>query len=130
MELLPVGIELNVDGKPRHLLFSIKAIYEIEEFYNEPVINVLRGMLGADGKSYNYLWHTLTILLNNDVELHNIEHPDDKWEKLSDEYVGLKILTLSNIGAVAAKVIEAFNAGMPKRQEDDDTDPTTSRRTS
>lgn len=124
-ELRPKGIEINIDDKPRRLLFTLNAIDELQEEYELPIPEIIAKVFDTDAgklEAYKHLKKIITILLNNDVEIHNEENPGDKWEFVTERYVGNR-LTIDNIGIISEAMLIAFTRSFPKKHEDDDDDP-------
>lgn len=124
-ELRPKGIEINIDDKPRRLLFTLNAIDELQEEYELPIPEIIAKVFDTDAgklEAYKHLKKIITTLINNDVEIHNEENPGDKWEFVTERYVGNR-LTIDNIGIISEAMLIAFTRSFPKKHEDDDDDP-------
>jgi hypothetical protein len=124
-ELAPIGVPINIDGKERHLLFTVNVIDDIQEHYNLPIAEAVIKTMSKDKESFSHLRYILMVLINEDVEIHNDES-DEKWKPVTEKYVGRKI-TIDNAGIVAAAMFTAFTRSLPKSDEDDD-DPMISER--
>ncbi|MDF2820185.1 MAG: hypothetical protein K0R15_626 [Clostridiales bacterium] len=119
--LKPKGIEINLDNKPRKLLFTLNVIDDLQEHYNLAINEVLMKMFGETEeekkKSYNILKYIMMVLINEDVDIHNDEN-SDKWEKVSERYVG-RILAKCNTGFVVTMVLEAFSSSLMETEEEE-----------
>ncbi len=116
--LKPIGIEINIDDKPRKLLFTINVVDELQEHFDLPIGEILESVFSkTDTKnSYKNFRKIITSLVNEDAEIHNDTAPD-KWEPVTEKYVG-RCLTLQNSGAVMAAMLQAFTLHLPKNDED------------
>jgi hypothetical protein len=123
--LKPVGEVLEFDGKERHLLFNVNVIDQLQEDYDNDIVSIINEIFELEDKekkkkAYAMLAHMLTVVLNEDVRLHNKYNPDDRWEDLSEEYIRTEILSNSTSKLISALMLLSFNGTMPKS---DDTSP-------
>lgn len=123
--LKPIGEELEFDGKVRHLLFNINVIDEIQEHYDMYIVDTINSIFDNTNKenqkkSYNTLAYILTVLLNEDVRLHNKKNPKDTWDKVTEEYLKEEVLTAETSARLSILMLNAFNGNLPKSEEDDD----------
>lgn len=121
--LKPQGEEFIFDNKKRRLLFNINTINEIQEHFDMYIVDVLNALVNpenADRDWYNKLAYILTVLLNEDIRLHNEDCPNDKWEEISIEFVKSRVITNKNSGLIAISIIKAFSADIPESEEEDD----------
>lgn len=112
-DLRPKGVEIELGGQKRNLLFTINAIDEIQERCNMPLIDVMQyAAKAADGKmdheTLDYFRAVVTALVN-----------DADGERHSEKEIG-RFLTLDNYRPVAWKVLEAYGLSMPDPDEDDE----------
>lgn len=119
--LKPQGIEINIDELPRHILFDLNVIDEIQEHYDEPIHDIITKIFGETKderkQSYKLLRYVLTALINEDVALHN-ELSGEQWETVSELYIG-SIINSGNIGMVSDILYRAYTAQFPKASEDE-----------
>ena len=123
-ELKPTGIEIDIDEKPRKLLFTINAIDELQEEYDLPITEIIAKVFATgegSKEAYKHLVKIITVLINNDAEIHN-DQSDDKWQPVTERYIGNR-LTIDNVGTVSAAMLRAFTRHLPKADEEDDDDP-------
>lgn len=123
--LKPVGEKFEFDDKVRHLLFNVNVIDEIQEHYDEYIVDVLNSMLDSKSKEnqrncYKKIAYILSVLLKEDIRLHNKNHPEDQWEEITEEYIKEEILTNNNSGIIAMAIIKAFSGTMPQDEDEDD----------
>jgi hypothetical protein len=122
--LKPVGIEIDIDGKDRHLLFNVNVIDELQEHFDMYIGDILNALLDNQDKEkqkafYDSIVYILAVLLNEDVRMHNKNNPSDPWEKITDEYLKEEILTNSTSAAIALEILKSFNGSLPKNEDDD-----------
>jgi hypothetical protein len=122
-DLRPKGIEINIDGKQRSLLFTINVIDELQERYDLAIYEVIQKLFSEEEKdkkeSYKVLKCITTVLINEDVAIHNDES-EEKWEEVTEKYIGRK-LTIENMGYVAILILKAYQNSLTTSEED--TDP-------
>jgi len=117
--LMPVGEEIQFDDKLRHLLFNTNVIDEIQECYDDGIVDILNSMLGSkekEGKKnqYDKLSYILLVLLNEDVRLHNKNNQNDKWEVLTEEFIRSELVTNTTSLELTMLVLTAFSGSVPK----------------
>ena len=120
--LMPVGEEIQFDDKLRHLLFNTNVIDEIQECYDDGIVDILNSMLGSkekEGKKnqYDKLSYILLVLLNEDVRLHNKNKENDKWEVLTEEFVRSELVTNTTSLELTMLVLTAFSGSVPKSKD-------------
>lgn len=112
-DLRPNGVEIEIGGQKRKLLFTINAIDEIQEKCNMPLYDAVKNVArAADGKTdHDTLQNfrsVITILLN-----------DGEEEALTEKAVG-EMIDIGNYSRVAWLVLEAYGISMPDPDEADD----------
>lgn len=116
------GAYINIDGKERKLTFTINVIDELQEHYDMAIGKVIETMFGAEEdesrKSYSMIRKVLTVLINEDVEMHNDDN-EDKWELVDEKYVGRRV-SQENILEVGMTILKAWSASLPPKEEDDE----------
>lgn len=124
-DLNPKGIKINFDNKERHLLYTLNVIDQIQNHYDMAINEVMNLLYGTEPdsrkKSYSMLRYIITVLVNEDVTIHNESSPDDKWESVSENYIGRHV-TLHNVGEVSLAVIKAYTSTIPDTDEDEEGD--------
>lgn len=112
-DLRPKGVEVELGGQKRNLLFTINAIDEIQERCNAPLIDVMQYVAkAADGKMDHETLDNFRAIV---AALVNSE----KEEYYSEEEVG-RFLTLANYKPTAWKMLEAYGISLPDPDEDDE----------
>jgi hypothetical protein len=122
--LKPVGTEIDIDGKERHLLFNINVIDELQEHFDMYIGDILNSLLERQDKEkqkafYDTVVCILTVLLNEDVRLHNKHNPSDPWENITEEYLKEEVLTNSTSATITLEILKSFNGSLPKNEDDD-----------
>jgi hypothetical protein len=122
--LKPVGIEIDIDGKDRHLLFNVNVIDELQEHFDLYIGDILNALLDSQDKEkqkafYDSIAFILAVLLNEDVRIHNKNNPNDPWEKITEEYLKEEVLTNSTSATITLEILKSFNGTLPKSEEDD-----------
>lgn len=117
-ELAPMGVEINFDGVDRRFLFNVNVIDELQEKFDLPIADIIKGAVGRNQKNHSVLVAVVVALVNEDVEIHNDESAD-KWNPVDEKYVRRRI-TIDNMFKVISAIIEAFSRSLPKRTDDDD----------
>ena len=123
--LRPVGEEIQIDDKVRHLLFNINVIDEIQEHYDEYIVDVINSLFNNKDKkkqkqSYSTMVYILLTLLNEDVRLHNKRNPQDMWEELTEEFLKEEVVTNETSMTISLLILKAFNGTLPKSEGDSD----------
>lgn len=114
-DLRPMGVETELGGQKRNLLFTINAIDEIQEKCNMPLMDTMKYVAkAADGKMDHETLENFRIMVTALVNSESGEH-------YSEEDVG-RWITIENYRQVAWKVLEAYGISLPDPDEDDDSD--------
>ena len=117
--LKPIGEEIEFDEKARHLLFNVNVIDEIQDHFDMHIIDALNLMFSADKNEYDTIAYILTVLLNEDVRLHNKNFPTEQWENITEEFIKEEVLTNGTGKIISILIVKAFNGDLPKSEEDD-----------
>lgn len=121
--LKPVGEELELEGRVYHLLFNLNVIDEIQEQYDMPIVDILNSIFDKEDKkkqkeSYNTLAYMITVLLNEDIRIHNKKNEKDQWPEVTIEYIREEVLTNSTSGQLSLLILKAFNGTLPKSEDE------------
>lgn len=111
-DLRPKGIEMEIGGQKRYLLFTINAIDEIQEKCNAPLLDAMEYVANAasgetDHDTLQNFRTIVTVLLN-----------DEGDGNLTEKEVG-RMLTINNLASIAVNVLRAYGVSIP---EPDDSD--------
>jgi len=129
-DLRPNSTKITLGGTEYGLNFSIKAIDEIQDHYDMPILNIGK-IMSDERKQFKNTAHILSILINEDIDCLNED--GGKRHHVDENFTGRHIIPKTYRAAVE-KIYEAFNASAPDgerdladtAQEGDDNDPTKS----
>ena len=114
-DLRPQGVEIELGGQKRNLLFTLNVIDDIQERCNMPLIDTMKSVVDViDNNATNH--EAITVFKGVVAALLN---RDKKEEKLEAEEVG-ELIHLENYKDVAWKVLEAYGVSIPDPDEDDE----------
>jgi hypothetical protein len=113
-DLRPRGIEVELSGQKRELLFTINKIDEIQSEMSLPIFDAMEAVVGAaDGdlskETLDGFKKILSILLTNEEET------------ITEDEVG-EMVEIRNIRTVAWLVLNAFGISNPEQDEDEEDD--------
>ncbi len=107
--LKPEAVKINFDGVDREFLFTLNVIDELQETFDMPIDEIMRGVFSTspDGikKSHKLLRGVVTALCNDDAERRGLD-------KVTVEYIG-GVISLANLGQIAAIALRAFTGSLP-----------------
>lgn len=112
-DLRPKGVEIEIGGQKRTLLFTINAIDEIQEKCNMPLLDAMKYVAqAADGETDHDTVQNfraiITVLLN-----------DENSGSLTEKEVG-RMIDIGNYSSVAWTVLNAYGISNPDPDEEDD----------
>ena len=121
--LMPIGEEIDFDGRTRKLLFNVNVIDEIQEHYDAPIVDVINSIFSKEDKeirkkSYDTISYIFNVLLNEDARLHNKKFPKDEWEDLTEEFLKEEVITNSTSLQITLAILASFNGSIPQEEED------------
>lgn len=110
-DLRPRGVEVELGGQKRRLLFTINAIDEIQEKCNLPLYDAVKyAAQAADGmmdhETIAVMKIIVTVLMN-----------DENDGSMTEEEAG-RLLDLGNYTKVAWAILGAYGISMPEPDED------------
>ena len=115
-DLRQQGVEIELGGQKRNLLFTLNAIDDIQERCNMPLIDAVRKVgevidnNAQDHDAITVFRAVVTSLLNG-----------SDGEPVTDSEVG-RMIHVGNYKLVAWKVLEAYGISIPDPDEDDEDD--------
>lgn len=115
-DLNPKGVEMQVDGETRRLLFTFNAVDKIESDMDSPLYEVLQGL--SRPESLRPLLRYLVLVLLNDEAKRVKRFEGRELPEYTEEDLGW-ILTLDNRDEWVDKVLDAYLLSMPKADDDD-----------
>lgn len=121
MNAIPVAtakketVEFQLGKRTYKLALTLNAINELQKMY---------GSLDAvfeKSQQINSLLEIFKILVNEAVDNHNDDFPNDKWEYVDERFIGRKI-DITNIRNLKGILFEVFGVSLPeKKTEEDET---------
>lgn len=119
----PEGVQVEIGGEAHSLLFTLRAVCEIEEHYDTPIGEVIRRL--TDEKTvYATLTYLLTVLVNDDLYSH-----DRSAAPYTEDEIG-GCISIHESAALGRAVMTAYVGASPKQDEDGSPNQTRSRRKS
>lgn len=113
-DLKPKGIPINLGDEEHHLLFTLNAIDDIQERFNEPVGDAVDQLTDKE-MSVEALRGLVTVLINDDIRRKNHKNHTTKPE-LTEEEVGWMI-NMGNLFEVNMAVLQAYAGSLPEPDE-------------
>lgn len=109
-------VELKLGNRTYKLALTLNAISELQKIYGD-----LNAVL-VKSQSINSLLEIFKILVNEAVDNHNDDCPDDKWDYVDERYIGRK-LNVFNISNLKGILFAVFGVSLPekKTEETDET---------
>lgn len=116
---------LTVGGRVYNIVLTLSVIDELQAKYNglDKVIKNVNDF----NLMVSELAEIATIFINDDIERHNEDYPNDKREPITSSWLKRRIV-LNKVGLDDGKILavelsrvilNAFNQGMPTPDEDD-----------
>lgn len=115
--LKPTGVPITLDGVERHILFTLNAIDEIQERFDESLEEVMKKLLEKE-EAGDTLRVLLMTLINDEVERLNYKDGECKLETVDEKQIGW-MLTNQNILEATIAVMRAYGYDLPEPEEDD-----------
>ena len=116
----PEGVELTLSGRTYELVFSLAAVDDICDALDCKINDIADKLRDSEAKDFRKNCMTiLEILVNDAVDRHNEDLPDDKWDYVS----GLR-RRMTNVGFATAfdALIEAYIKGFISKAGEKDED--------
>lgn len=106
---------LTLKGKTYELSLTLNLIEAFQERYGD--------MTAVFEKSQNMgeLKWILCAALNEAAEIHNDDHPEDIWPKLTEAQVG-RMINRNNMAEMNAALMEMFQLSVPQSESDEEDD--------
>lgn len=122
MKAIPVSnakkesVDLKLGDRTYALSLTLNAIIELQKEYEDI------SLVMEKAQDLNQLLIIFRILVNEAVDNHNDDFPDDQWKHVDEKYIGRKI-DLSNISALKGIIPAVFGVSLPasKEEETDET---------
>lgn len=115
-DLRPKSTKITLGGEEYGLLFSIKAVDEIQDHFDMPILD-LATVLSEPRKMYKNAAHILAVLINANIDCLN---DDGEKRPYTDEAYITKHFTTGEFRNATKKIFQAFIASAPEPGEDSD----------
>lgn len=102
-------VELNLGNRTYKIALTLNAISELQKIYGD-----LNAVL-VKSQSIESLLEIFKILVNEAVDNHNDDSPDDKWDYVEERYIGRK-LNVFNIKNLRGMLLAVFGASLPEKK--------------
>lgn len=117
---------LSVGGKTFNIVLTLSVIDELQSKY-ERLDTAIQNVADFN-VMIKELAEIATVFINDDIECHNEDNPNDKWDKITPEWLKRRIalnstsLDENKVLAVdlAKTIMRAFNLSMPESEEEID----------
>lgn len=109
-------VELKLGNRTYELSLTLNAIIELQNEYGD-LTSVME-----KSRDLNQLLIIFRILVNDAVDNHNDDFPEDKWSHVDERYIGRKI-NLTNMASLKGIIPAVFGVSLPetKNEESDET---------
>ncbi|MBQ3603950.1 MAG: hypothetical protein IJA02_08930 [Clostridia bacterium] len=97
---------ITIGDKTYDISFTLNVIDEIQGKYGG-----LNNLADVVEKTSELKW-LIALLVNEAIEEHNEDYPDDIWEKVTESYIGRRIDSF-NLNTVTKSIFAALGASMP-----------------
>lgn len=112
-DLQPKGPKIELGGEEREMLFTLRAVDEIQDHFDAPVSEVI-GMLADEEKIYKAVPFLAAVLVS--------EGSHGEKPVTEDDMKGW--ITVPMLAYVSAKIMRAYGIAVPEPDEDDDPNAT------
>ena len=116
---------LTIGGRTHNIVLTLSVIDELQDKYDD--LNTVLESLDDFKKMTKELAEIATVFINDDVECHNEDYPNDKLEKVTSQWVCRRIALNDNktddgkilASELALVVMKAFKMSMPEVEDSD-----------
>ena len=98
---------VSIGGRAYEIALTLNVIDRLQDKYGS-ISEAFAATAKPDG-----FCTVLMELINDNLELHNEEHPEDLWKPLTKAYIGRNV-TAHNLREINDAILAAFDASMPK----------------
>ena len=98
---------VSIGGRAYEIALTLNVIDRLQDKYGS-ISEAFAATAKPDG-----FCTVLMELINDNLELHNEEHPEDLWKPLTKAYIGRNV-TAHNLREINHAILAAFDASMPK----------------
>ena len=109
-------VELKLGNRTYELSLTLNAIIELQNIFGDLT------SVTEKSRDLNQLLIIFRILVNDAVDNHNDDFPEDKWSHVDERYIGRK-LNLTNLASLKGIIPAVFGVSLPetKNEESDET---------
>jgi hypothetical protein len=118
-DLRPQPTKVTLGGKEYSLLFSMKAVVEIQDHFDSPITDLI-DLLSDERNMYKNVTHVLTVLINANIARLNDNEDGEKRPYIDEDYI-YRHLTTGVFKDVRNTIFLAFADTAP--ESDSDADP-------
>lgn len=119
-DLNPRGVQVEVCGEQRSLLFTLNAIDAVQSELDMPVLEALDIMLNDRAKQPKFVKTMLKILLDSEADRVKLQTGQD-LRRFSEEEIGM-LIGMDNVLDIIVVIFKAYGISMPESSEEE-TDP-------
>jgi hypothetical protein len=103
------GVPITLD-RERNLIFNMNVLEKCVEKYSkmDNILNAFNNLSAAK--------HIGTLMLNEDAEIWNEEHPNDQKPLITEKQLGRMLDSINKINEFQQKVRQAMLSGLPQNQ--------------
>lgn len=101
---------ITIGGKKYEIALTLNVIDRLQDEYGS-ISKAFAATATPDG-----FCTVLMELINDNMDLHNEENPEDKWEPLTKAYISRNV-TARNLNEINDAILAAFDASMPEADE-------------
>lgn len=115
-DLKPTGTLINVDGVERRVLFTISAVYKLQEKMEKPISEIVNECLRKSDDVAEIMKWTMDILevLSND----EAERTCEKEKEVESGHFE-KFITAKNVYPVLSLILVEYGIDLPEPEDDD-----------
>lgn len=109
--LRPIGVPIELEGVERHLLFTLNAIDELQEYYKEDLSRIIDKLTDKE-EAVAVLRQLLVVLLNDEAE-REAAFNGNELKRYTIKEIGW-LVTLDNQEQILLAVLGAYGLSLPE----------------
>lgn len=110
-DLRPIGVPIELEGVERHLLFTLNAIDELQEYYKEDLSRIIDKLTDKE-EAVAVLRQLLAVLLNDEAE-REAAFNGNELKRYTIKEIGW-LVTLDNQEQILLAVLGAYGLSLPE----------------
>lgn len=114
-DLRPKGIPIELEGVERHLLFTLNAINELQEYYKEDLSSII-DKLTDKTEAVSTLRQILTTLLNDEAD-RELAMNGNELKQYTEKEIGW-LVTLDNQEQILLAILAAYGISLPEGDDE------------